>query len=178
MNSQDRDILPELLERSTRDAVFPIMIKRYQEPLYRHVRRLTGNHPDADDALQNTFIKAWKGLDGFKGESALYTWLYRIAANEAIAILRARRPDHVGINLIPMDKNSQSGGPDGDEIAAKLTEALSTLPPKQRQVFDLKYFEEMQYDEIAEITGTSVGALKASYFHAVRKIEAFLADRD
>ncbi len=176
MNSADRDLLNKLLDNRSRDAAFSELIKRYQEPLYRHVRRLTGNHPDADDALQNTFIKAWRHIESFKAESAIYTWLYRIAANEAIAIIRSRKPDGDHEDVLYNRPAANCDGPNGDEIAGKLMAALETLPERQRQVFDLKYFEEMQYDEIAAITGTSIGALKASYFHAVKKIEAFLKE--
>ncbi|MCA1750614.1 MAG: RNA polymerase sigma factor [Flavobacteriales bacterium] len=146
-------LLAELRQESTRVAAFETLVRIYQEKLYGHLRRMTGNHPDADDALQNTLIKVWKNIETFRGDSALYSWLYRIAANEALDIIKKRK---TGFGHVPAES------------------AELTVPEKQRQVFDLKYFEEMKYDTIAEITGTSVGALKASYFHAVKKIEAFL----
>ena len=148
----------------------------YKKPLYAHVRSMTGNHPDADDALQNTFVKIWKHVDGFKGNSALYTWMYRIATNEAITIINRRQKMHAVDIEEGRVEGEQTDGPSGDEIKAKLKEALEQLPEKQRKVFEMKYFSEMKYEEIANLTGTSVGALKASYFHAVRKIEAFLKD--
>lgn len=166
--------MAELRQNPTRESAFETLVRTYQEKLYGHLRRMTGNHPDADDALQNTFIKVWKNIEKFRGDSALYSWLYRIATNEAIALIEKRKK---GFRQLPAESSgltASTEGPSGDAIEAKLKAALLTLPEKQRQVFDLKYFEEMKYETIAEITGTSVGALKASYFHAVKKLEAFL----
>lgn len=167
-------LLAELRQESTRVAAFETLVRIYQEKLYGHLRRMTGNHPDADDALQNTLIKVWKNIETFRGDSALYSWLYRIAANEALYIIKKRKTGFGHMPAESAELTAANEGPCGETIEAKFQAALLTLPEKQRQVFDLKYFEEMKYDTIAEITGTSVGALKASYFHAVKKIEAFL----
>ncbi|MCZ4408408.1 RNA polymerase sigma factor [Cryomorphaceae bacterium 1068] len=174
MKSEEREILKGLRNKRTKEAAFVQMMNLYKKPLYAHLRSMTGNHPDADDSLQNAFVKVWKHIDGFKGDSALYTWLYRIATNEALTLLSKRNKMHA----VDMEESYHSGGqtdgPDGDEIRMKLDEAVLSLPEKQQRVFQMKYFSEMKYEEISKITGTSVGALKASYFHAVRKIEAFL----
>ncbi len=176
MKSEERKILKGLRNNRTKEAAFVQMMNLYKKPLYSRVRAMTGNHPDADDSLQNAFVKAWKHIDGFKGDSALYTWLYRIATNEALTLLSKRNKMHV----VDMEESHYSGGqtdgPNGEEIKRKLNKAIEFLPDKQRQVFEMKYFSEMKYEEIAEITGTSVGALKANYFHAVRKIEEFLKE--
>jgi RNA polymerase sigma-70 factor (ECF subfamily) len=174
MKSEEREILKGLKDAHTKEAAFVQCMKLYKRPLYAHVRSMTGNHPDADDALQNTFVKIWKHIDGFKGDSALYTWMYRIATNEAITIINRRQKMHaVDVEESHLE-GGQTDGPDGEEIKEKLSEALEQLPEKQRKVFEMKYFSEMKYEEMSKLTDTSVGALKASYFHAVRKIEAFL----
>jgi RNA polymerase sigma-70 factor (ECF subfamily) len=174
MKSEEREILKGLRNKRTKEAAFVQMMNLYKKPLYARVRAMTGNHPDADDSLQNAFVKVWKHIDGFKGDSALYTWLYRIATNEALTLISKRNK----LQVVNMEESHHSGGhtdgPDGSEIRKKLDEAIETLPEKQREVFEMKYFSEMKYNEMAELTGTSVGALKASYFHAVRKIEDYL----
>ncbi|MFT4772269.1 MAG: RNA polymerase sigma factor (sigma-70 family) [Cryomorphaceae bacterium] len=174
MKSEERQILKGLRNKQTKEAAFVQLMNLYKKPLYAHVRSMTGNHPDADDSLQNAFVKVWKHIDGFKGDSALYTWLYRITTNEALTIINKRSK----MQVVDMEESHHSGGqndgPDGDEIRKKLDEAIEKLPAKQRKVFEMKYFSEMKYIEMAELTGTSVGALKASYFHAVRKIEDYL----
>ncbi len=173
--NNDKALLKRLHSRLGKRTAFEELVKTYQKPLYAHIRRIVGNHPDADDVLQNTFVKAWRFIDSFKGDSAIYTWLYRIAANEAFSHLkRDKRMEKVEYNAV-YDKAEFGNNPSGDEIVRKLNLALQTLPEKQRQVFDLKYFSELKYEEIAEITGTTVGALKASYYHAVKKIEAYLS---
>lgn len=174
MEEKDRDIIASMRRPAEREAGFTLLINTYQEKLYGHLRRMLKSHQDADDALQNSLIKIWKNFDSFRGDSALYTWLYRIATNEALTILEKQRHAHLHVDASEVALSGMCDGPDSDEIAQRLWAALDTLPPKQRQVFDLKYFEEMKYDEIAAITHTSVGALKASYFHAVKKVEAFL----
>lgn len=154
---------------------FRLLVEKYSSRLYWHIRRLVVIHEDADDALQNTFIKCWKSLEGFRKESALYTWLYAIATNEALMLIRKRNQ----LAETPIDdmaailSNSSEGNTyfDGDEAETILQNAIQKLPEKQRTVFLLKYYDELTYEEIGEITGTSVGALKASYFHAVKKIE-------
>ena len=150
----------------------------YQESLYYHIRGFVCDHEDTDDVLQNTFIKAWKGIDGFRGESKLKTWMFRIATNESITFL-TRKKKRQFTELSDIENNlSHSNGEidqmDGDTIRMKLEQAIETLPDKQRLVFNLKYFEEMKYDGMAQVLGGSVGSLKASYHHAVKKIENFL----
>jgi len=174
MHDRESELVKRLKQKSTREEGFKELIKIYQEPLYHHIRRMVGNHQDADDVLQNTFIKSWRFIDDFRAESKLYTWLYRIASNEALSFLRARKNMPSGDNEATEQMPTSTDGPDAETISKKLDAALKTLPEKQRQVFDLKYFSELKYEEISEITQTSVGALKASYFHAVKKIEAFL----
>jgi len=174
MQDQDREIIRDLLKPASSERAFTQLVEIYQKPLYAHIRRMVGNHDDADDVLQNTFIKVWRYAAGFKGDSALFTWLYRIATNEALGFIRAQKPAMESEINKEIQPAGNTDGPDGDEISRKLAAALLTLPEKQRQVFDLKYFSEMTYEEISIITGTSVGGLKASYFHAVKKIEAAL----
>lgn len=174
MQSAEKELIKRLKQKKTRNAAFAQLVKIYQQPLYYHIRRMVGNHQDADDVLQNTFVKVWRFIGDFKEEAKLYTWMYRIASNEALGFLRAQKSVPSGDSDAQMHASISTDGPDGEDIAQKLEEALKTLPDRQRQVFDLKYFSELKYDEISEITGTSVGALKASYFHAVKKIETYL----
>ena len=153
---------------------------KYQEKLYWHIRKIVIRHDDADDVLQNTFIKVWKSLDKFREASKLYTWLYRIATNESLTFLKQQKTKY----LLPLEdhenslKNSLMSDVyfNGDEIQLKLQKAILTLPEKQRIVFNMKYFDEMKYDDMAEILKTSVGALKASFHHAVKKIEKYLSE--
>ena len=162
-----------------RDA-FAQVVAAYSEKLYWQIRKMVLSHEDANDLLQNTFLKAWTNLDSFRGDAKLSTWMYKIAVNECITFLNKQR----AINNVPLDdtdvyllqtlKADQYF--DGDEIDAKLQEAILNLPEKQRLVFTLKYNDDMKYEEMSELLGTSIGALKASYHHAVKKIEAFLTD--
>lgn len=157
------------------DAAFRILISSYQRPLYQLTRRMLGNHEDADDALQNTFIKAWKALPKFREESKLYSWLYRIACNESLSLIDKRKR-HSGDSLDTIAEISceSYSSPSSGEIQSKLNRALDTLPAKQKLVFSLKYFQDLKYEEISKITGTSAGALKSSYHIAVKKIEGIL----
>lgn len=157
---------------------FNLLVRKYQKRLYSIIRRMVIDHDDADDVVQNTFIKIWSALDGFRSDSQLYTWMYRIATNESLSFLKKKRTAF----FIPMiqveNKLSQRLESDeqfsGDKVQLKLQKAILRLPEKQRLVFNLKYFEEMKYEDMSEVLGTSVGALKASYHHAVKKIEQFL----
>lgn len=157
------------------------MLKQFQKPIYYYVRRMVLDHDDADDITQNTFIKAWKGLANFRGESKISTWLHRIAYNESISFINSsKRIGKVEIGNVESELTphlQQDVMYSGDEIQMKLQTALATLPEKQKAVFIMKYYEEKKYDEISEITGTSVGALKASFHHAVTKIETYLTTR-
>lgn len=181
-----RQETPELIERlrnptTCRDA-FADVIAMYTEPLYWQIRRMVENHDDANDLLQNTFLKAWSSIDNFRGEAKLSTWLHKIAINESITFLEKERKrlnvsiddeDSFLINSIEADEYV-----DGDELCKKLRKAIATLPEKQRLVFNMKYYDEMKYEDMSEILGTSVGALKASYHLAVKKIEQFFNDND
>lgn len=171
---QDAALVAVFQDGSLVREAFDEIVGRYKERVYHHVRRIVIDHDDADDAAQNTFIRVWQNLGTFRGDSALFSWIYRIATNEALTLLRRKKPnldmDSAAAELSALvDAGDHQNG---DEIARKLQKALLTLPEKQRLVFHMKYFDDLTYDQIAEITGTSVGALKASYFHAVRKIEA------
>lgn len=155
---------------------FRALAAQYKERLYWHIRRLVMNHEDADDVLQNTFIKIYKGIALFEGKSRLYTWLYRIATNEAISFIQSRARRNAaslddGESSVAMRLQADSWF-DGDAVQMKLQQAIAQLPEKQRVVFNLRYYEEMPYEEMATILDTSVGALKASFHHAAKKIEA------
>ncbi|UGU15559.1 RNA polymerase sigma factor [Sinomicrobium kalidii] len=174
----DSGLIRQLKDQDTREKAFRELISQYKERLYWHIRRMVINHDDTDDVLQNTFIKIYRNIDSFKGESSLFSWIYRIAINESITFLNARAKrkgigdSELRENLV---KNLRADTYfDGDEIQLKLQRAVATLPEKQKLVFNMKYFEALTYEEISEILDTSVGALKASYHHAVKKIEQFL----
>lgn len=156
---------------------FEEVIASYSEPLYWHIRKMVLNHDDANDLLQNTFIKAWSNIENFRGEAKLSTWLYKIAINESLTFLSRERQRH-NVSLddgdyFLADTLESDEWFDGDELKLKLQKAISRLPEKQRLIFNMRYFEEMKYEDMSEILGTSVGALKASYHHAVKKIEQY-----
>lgn len=172
----EQDILARLQDPTKKRRAFEEIVNAYSRQLYWQIHHLLQNHDDTDDVLQNTFLKAWNGIDGFKGGSALLTWLYRIAYNESITFLKQQcqltsidDEDFTGIAKFVADEYF-----DGDETQEMLMQAVSTLPAKQKQVFCLKYFEEKKYEEISEMVGTSIGALKASYHIAVEKITSFI----
>ncbi|HLG04084.1 MAG TPA: RNA polymerase sigma factor [Bacteroidia bacterium] len=180
--SSDKELIAKFREEKTRQQAFRFIVERYQKRLYWHIRRMLVDHDDTDDVLQHVFIKAWKGLDGFKEDSRLYTWLYRIATNETITFIRQRKTElfvrygDVEYNIAgKLEDDNQFSG---DAIQKKLQLAIQTLPEKQRLVFNMKYFEDMKYDDMSTILDTSVGALKASYHHAVKKIEAYIRATD
>jgi RNA polymerase sigma-70 factor, ECF subfamily len=175
----DSDIL-ELLGKDIEKG-FRIIVERYSQKLYWHIRRLVILHEDADDVLQNTFINAWRNIRSFRNESSVYTWLYTISTNEALALINRRKKNLT----VPVDDlgalflSSAEGNTwfDGDEAEIKLQNAILSLPEKQRVVFNLKYYDEMSYEDMSRALNTSVGALKASYHHAVKKIENFILNR-
>lgn len=178
MNEYDKELISKFRNPESRNYAFDLLVREYQKRLYWHIRKILIDHDDTDDVLQNVFIKVWKGLDGFKEESQLYTWLYRIATNESITFLNQKKK-RAGIPLEDvsyfLSNNLESDSYfKGDEIQAKLQKAILTLPDKQRIVFNMKYFDEMKYEEMSGILETSVGALKASYHHAVKKIEEYM----
>lgn len=177
----EQEIVEQLRDERSRLAAFTLLVEHYKEQLYWQIRRMVLVHDDADDILQNTFIKAWTGIDGYRGEARLSTWLFRIASNETLNFLSRRRQmlslDEEGVSSVAA---TLQGDPyfDGDETALQLQQAIASLPDKQRQVFNLKYFDEMRYEDMSSMLGTSVGALKASYHHAVKKISNFFANHD
>ena len=168
----------ELLNPKTQNEAFRKLLHLYQKPLYNHIRNLVLNHDDTDDVLQNTFIKVFSNIKNFKGDSKLYSWIYRIATNEALTFMQQRAKKQGISNEEAQQKEINKLESDvffdGDEIQLKLQKAIAILPEKQQIVFKMKYFEELKYEEMSEILGTSVGALKASYHIAVKKIEEFL----
>ncbi|SCY00208.1 RNA polymerase sigma factor [Flavobacterium caeni] len=175
---EEKEFIAQLLDPRTQNQAFQKLMAQYQRPLYSHIRAMVIDHDDADDVLQNTFVKVFQHLKGFKGESKLFSWMYRIATNEAITLLnqRAKRGRITSEELYnkKVDNLKADQYFDGNEIQLKLQNAIATLPDKQRLVFNMKYFEEIKYEDMSEILGTSVGALKASYHHAVKKIEDYM----
>ena len=175
---QDSELLLQYRNPATREAGYTAIVKKYQEKLYWHIRRLVIDHDDASDVLQNVFIRVWKGLENFREDSQLYTWLYRIASNESLSFLEQKKRKaaislsevEAGLsNTIRADKNF-----DANKLEWKLQLAIQQLPEKQRIVFSLRYYEEMPYAEMSKVLETSEGALKASYHHAAKKIEEFI----
>ena len=167
----DEDILiQQLRDSKTRNMTFSALVKAHSETLYWHIRRMVLSHDDANDILQNTFTKAWMGIDGFLGNAKILTWLYRIATNETLTFISKNSNavfEDIDVAATAIEADEWF---DGDELQTRLQAAIQTLPPKQRMVFNMKYFEEMKYEEMSTILGTSVGALKASYHIAVKKI--------
>lgn len=175
----DKKIIELFRQNQQKEAAFNLLVDAYQERLYWHIRRIVIDHQDADDVLQNTFVKVWKNLEQFRAESGLFTWLFRIATNESLSLIKERKKHnhHTGDQEMETRlSESLETDPwfDGDEIQLKLQQAILSLPEKQRLVFNLKYYEEMKYEEMSETLDTSVGALKASYHHAVKKIEKYM----
>ena len=165
-----------------KELSFRSLVDRYSEPLYWHVRSLVGSHEDTDDLLQEIFLKAWQALPSFRGESAVFTWLWRIATNEALGFLR-RKKVRAALLFESLDARAEKLADtdpwfDGDAAQRKFSAAVAKLPPKQKAVFCMRYFEELPYEKISEITGTSVGALKASYHLAAEKLKVSLTGED
>jgi RNA polymerase sigma-70 factor, ECF subfamily len=167
-----------LLNPQTRRTAFSQVVKQFSERLYWQIRKMGISHEDADDILQNVFLKAWTNLDYFRGDAKISTWLFRITVNESITFLNQQNKtneyktdmdDETMLYTVAADPYFE-----GNELEAKFLKAIETLPPKQRAVFTMRYFEEMKYEEMSEVMGTSVGALKASYHHAAKKIEAYI----
>ncbi len=180
--AEDPELISRLRDPSTVREAFGEVIERFTEPLYWQIRRMVQDHEDANDLLQNTFLKAWSSIENFRGEARLSTWLYKIAVNEAITHL-GRERKRASISL---DEQADTLAAaieadtyvDGDELAKKLRQAVTSLPEKQRLVFNMKYYDDMKYEEMSSILGTTVGALKASYHLAVKKIENFFKNSD
>ena len=176
----EEDIIAQLRDPAKQRDAFARIVNLFGERLYWHIRKMVLSHEDTNDILQNTFLKAWTNIEYFRGEAKLSTWLYKIAINESLTFLNKRQQannlslEDTDIYLLEQLKSDEYF--DGDEAQMKLQKAILSLPKKQRLVFNMKYYEEMTYEEMSEILGTSVGALKASYHHAVKKIEALLTE--
>lgn len=173
-------IIEELRNEDTRQRAFNKVMRHYTQPLYWQIRRMVIDHENTNDILQETFIKAWVNINHFRGDAKLSTWLYKIAINESITFLNKERNKHTSsiddedsflINNLQADEWF-----DGDDLQYELQKAINRLPEKQRLVFNMRYFDEMKYEDMSEILGTSVGALKASYHHASKKIEDFFSE--
>ncbi len=178
MHSDDKELLIQFHTASTKESAFTAIIKKYQEKLYWHVRRLVVDHDDANDVLQNVFIKVWNALENFREDSQLYTWLYRIATNEGLTFLEQQKK-RTTVSLSDVEsglsnKVKADTNFDANKLEWRLQMAIQQLPEKQRVVFNLRYYDEMPYQEMSKILETSEGALKASYHHAAKKIEEFI----
>ena len=178
----EASVVEQLHHPDTARAAFGQVIEHYSSTLYWQIRRMVIDHDDANDVLQNTFLKAWTSIDNFRGDAKLSTWLYKIAINESITFINKKKmqnnvslddDESFLVNTLESDEWF-----DGDEAQLLLQRAIATLPEKQRLVFNLRYYDEMKYEDMSEILGTSTGALKASYHHALKKIEAFFAEHD
>lgn len=178
MHPSDKDLLAQFSVSSTREKGFTAIIRKYQEKLYWHIRRMVVDHADTDDILQNTFIKIWKGLDNFREDSQLYTWLYRIATNETLSFLeRQKKNATVSLSDVTVsleNKVKADTNFNANQLEWRLQLAIQALPERQRLVFNLRYYDALPYEEMSRILDTSEGALKASYHHAAKKIEQFL----
>ena len=178
--SNEQELIRRLKDPTRQRTAFSQLVQQYSEPLYWHIRHMVLSHEDSNDILQNTFLKAWTNIDNFRGESHISTWLYRIAINETLTFLDKRKatipidsPEAAIVEQLESDTYFN-----GDSADAHFQAAIQTLPPKQRMVFNMKYYEDMKYEEISAILGTSVGALKASYHIATKKIEEYLKGKD
>mgnify|MGYP000114598269 FL=1 len=174
-------LVEKLQNIQTKEKAFRVLIKKYKERLYWHIRKMVISHDDTDDVLQNTFIKIFRGIDNFKQDSKLYSWMYRIATNESITFINKRARER-NIDITEMKQEMVSNLQSdvwfsGNDIQIILQEAVARLPKKQQLVFNMKYFDHLKYQEISEILGTSVGGLKASYFQAVKKIENYIINK-
>ena len=185
----DSEILDLFHNGSSRENAFKLLVEKYQQKIYWHIRRMVVEHESANDVMQNTFIKIWRGLENFRSDSQLFTWIYRIATNECLNHLnQQKKHDIISFegsdnededNLSPSSYiKADSDNIDPDLLLERLRRAIEALPEKQRLVFNMRYYDEMPYEQISEILNTSVGALKASYFHAAKKIEKYLLSAD
>jgi RNA polymerase sigma factor (sigma-70 family) len=174
----DEELLEQFRNPDTRNYAFNLLVRKHQQRLYWHVRRIVIDHDDANDVIQNIFIKVWKALDNFRADSQLYTWLYRIATNESVTFLNAKKKRFaVSLDGVENELSNHLTNDvyfSGDKIQMKLQQAVLKLPTQQRLVFNMKYYDGMKYEEIAEILNISVGGLKANYHHAVKKIEKYI----
>jgi len=171
----DKELIKLCRDPQTKEHGFRVLLSQYKERTYWHIRRILLDHEDANDIVQDTFVKVWKNLDSFRGDSSLFSWIYRIATNESLNFLRKMKKKSTvpidKVEFLLVNKLDDNGLMSGDEIERKLQRSLLELPEKQRLVFNMRYFEDLKYQEISDILGTSVGGLKASYHHAIKKIE-------
>lgn len=176
--NDEQQLITALQNTQTKEKAFRSLMTLYKERLYWHIRKIVISHDDADDVLQNTFIKVFKSIHNFKGDSKLFSWMYRIATNESITFINKRaKENHIDISELHTELGASLQSDvyySGDEIQLILQKAILSLPQKQQLVFNMKYYEDLKYSEISEILDTSIGALKASYFHAVKKIEKLI----
>jgi RNA polymerase sigma factor (sigma-70 family) len=176
-NQSDLALIAHWHDVAQREKIFQLIVSKYKSRLYWHIRRLVLNHDDTDDVLQETFIKAWRYLENFRQESSLYTWLYRIATNNALTHLAKRKKEQSRVTAFDENIADQFAGNanfDANKLEWKLQLAIASLPEKQRLVFNLRYYDEMPYEQISEVLETSVGGLKANYHHAAKKIEEYI----
>lgn len=175
---EDLELVEKLRQPESKNFAFNQLVRKYQERIYWHIRKIVIDHDDANDLVQDTFIKVFKNIHSFRADSQLFTWIYRIATNECLTFLNKKKKKFflpIGdVQAELSQKLDNSAHVTGDAIQMKLQKALLKLPDKQRLVFNMKYFDDMKYEDIAEVTGTSIGALKASYHHAVKKIEEII----
>lgn len=175
---EDKELLTQFRNEQTKHYAFNMLMRKYQQKVYYHIRRMVIDHDDANDLVQTTFIKAWKGLENFREDSQVFTWLYRIATNECLTYLNNKKKrfflpigdvEHELTSKLDSEPSLKA-----NQLEMKLQKAILSLPEKQRTVFNLRYYDEMKYEQMSEVLGTSVGALKASYHHAVQKIEKYI----
>lgn len=175
----EQELISRLQSPQHKDQAFRELLKLYQERLYWHIRKMVYHHDDADDVLQNTFVKIFRHIDSFKGDSKIYSWMYRIATNEAISFLNQKaKMQNITLEEVKeqaLNNLTEDIYFEGDQLQLELQKAIATLPHKQQLVFNMKYFDDLTYEELSEILGTSIGALKASYHLAVKKITAYLS---
>jgi RNA polymerase sigma-70 factor (ECF subfamily) len=176
MTITDNEILAKIKLPEEKEEGFRVLMSTYKKQLYYHIRRYVSNHEDANDILQNTFLKVWVSIEQFRGDSSLYSWLYRIASNESITYInKTKKRNEIGIrNPEHWRKRELADGLHSNDLVERLEKAIAILPDKQKQVFILRYYDEMPYEKMSEVLETSIGALKASYFHAVKKVEQFV----
>lgn len=179
-NSQmvdDQYILSCIADLNKSDEGYRLLVRKYQEKLYWHIRRMVGSHDDADDVLQNVFVKVFRNISSFQANSALFTWMYRIATNESLTFIEKQKrtaTQEVNEQITGSLQDADHGHTDSEKALEMLKIAIDLLPPKQKQVFCMRYYDELSYQDIADVTETSVGALKATYHHAVKKIEDYI----
>ena len=175
MTITDNEILAKIKLPEEKEEGFRVLMSTYKKQLYYHIRRYVSNHEDANDILQNTFLKVWVSIEQFRGDSSLYSWLYRIASNESITYInKTKKRNEIGLETQSIGEKGTADSLDSNDLIERLEKAIDILPDKQKQVFILRYYDEMPYEKMSEVLQTSVGALKASYFHAVKKVEQFV----